>query len=56
MRIIFREAPVKKSDEEKRGIIFDFDKEGKFVEMEILDASRRMERENPRSVEYGVAG
>ncbi|MDZ7699232.1 MAG: DUF2283 domain-containing protein [Deltaproteobacteria bacterium] len=45
---------MKVIDEEKPGIILDFDKIGNIVGMEILDASRRME--NPGAVEYGVAG
>ena len=54
IRIIFSSAPIEESDEEKPGVILDFDKAGNIVGMEILDASRRME--NPRTVEYGVAG
>ncbi len=54
IRIIFSSAPIEESDEEKPGVILDFDKDGNVVGMEILDASRRME--NPRTVEYGVAG
>jgi len=54
LRIIFSEASIEESDEEKPGIILDFDKDGNIVGMEILDASRRME--NPRSVEYAIAG
>ncbi len=54
LRIIFSDAPIEESDEEKPGLILDFDKEGNITGMEILDASRRME--NPRSVEYAVAG
>ena len=54
MRIIFSSAPIEESDEEKPGVILDFDKDGNVVGMEILDASRRME--NPRTVEYAVAG
>jgi uncharacterized protein YuzE len=54
IRIIFSNAPIEESDEEKPGVILDFDKEGNIVGMEILDASRRME--NPRTVEYVVAG
>ncbi len=53
MHIVFSDAPIEESDEEKPGIILDFDKEGNVVGIEILDASRRME--NPRSVEYAVA-
>ncbi len=54
MRIIFSSAPIEESDEEKSGVILDFDKDGNVVGMEILDASRRIE--NPRTVEYAVAG
>jgi uncharacterized protein YuzE len=54
IRILFSDAPIEESDEEKPGVILDFDKNGNVVGLEILDASRRME--NPRSVEYAVAG
>ena len=54
LRIIFDNAPIEESDEEKPGVILDFDKDGNIVGLEILDASRRMD--NPRTVEYAVAG
>jgi uncharacterized protein YuzE len=54
LRIIFSNAPIEESDEEKPGIILDFDKVGNVVGMEILNASQRME--NPRTVEYAVTG
>jgi len=54
MRIVFSSAPIEESDEEKPGVILDFDKSGNVVGMEILDASKRME--NPRTVEYAIAG
>jgi uncharacterized protein YuzE len=54
IRIVFSKAPIEESDEEKPGVILDFDKDGNVVGMEILDASRRME--NPRTVEYAVTG
>ncbi|MBI5286515.1 MAG: DUF2283 domain-containing protein [Deltaproteobacteria bacterium] len=54
LRIVFSDAAIEESDEEKPGVILDFDKDGNIVGMEILDASRRME--NPRAVEYAVAG
>ena len=54
IRIVFSNAPIEESDEEKPGVILDFDKDGNVVGMEILDASRQME--NPRTVEYAVAG
>ena len=54
LRIVFSSAPVEESDEGKPGVILDYDKGGNIVGLEILDASRRIE--NPRSVEYAVAG
>ena len=53
MRIVFSNAPIEESDEERPGVILDFDKDGNIVGMEILDASKRME--NPRKVEYAIA-
>lgn len=54
LRIIFSNAPIEESDEDKPGVILDYDKDGHIVAMEILDASKQME--NPRSVEYAVTG
>jgi uncharacterized protein YuzE len=53
LRILFSRAPIEESDEDKPGVILDYDKEGNVVGMEILDASRRTE--NPRSMEYAIA-
>ncbi len=53
-RILFNDRPVAESDEEKPGLILDYDKNGNIVGMEVLDASRRVE--NPRALEYAVAG
>jgi len=53
LRIVFSQTPIEVSDEEKPGIIMDFDAQGNMVGMEILDASKRME--NPNSVEYIVS-
>lgn len=54
LRIVFNSNPVEESDEEKPGVILDYNKDGNIVGIEILDASKRME--NPRSVEYAVSG
>ena len=54
LRIIFRNAPIEESDEDKPGVIIDYDKEGHIVGMEILDASKRMD--NPRAMDYAVMG
>jgi uncharacterized protein YuzE len=53
LSIILSDAPVEESDEDKPGLILDFDKSGNVVGLEILDASRRMG--NPMTVEYAVA-
>ena len=54
LRILFSTAPIEESDEDKPGIIIDYDKDGNVVGMEILDASQRMD--NPRAVDYAVMG
>jgi YD repeat-containing protein len=53
LRIVFNNAQIEESDEDKPGTIIDYDAAGNVVGMEILDASERVE--NPRSVEYAVA-
>ena len=53
LRVIFRSSPIQESDEDKPGVILDYDKEGNIVGLEILDASKRTD--NPRAVEYAVA-
>jgi uncharacterized protein YuzE len=54
LSIVFNDMPVEESDEEKPGLILDYDKSGNIVGVEILDASKRIE--NPRSLDYAVAG
>ena len=53
LRILFSNAPIEESDEDKPGVILDYESAGNIVGIEILDASKCME--NPRSVEYAVA-
>jgi len=52
LRILFSNALIEESDEDKPGIIIDYDKDGNVVGMEILDASKRMD--NPRALDYAV--
>ena len=52
LRIVFRNAPIEESDEDKPGVIPDYDKDGNVVGLEVLNASRRVE--NPRGVDYAV--
>ncbi len=53
LRILLSDAPIEESDEDKPGVILDYDKDANVVGLEILEASKRMA--NPRSVEYAVA-
>ena len=53
LTIIFTETPVAESDEDKPGIILDYDDKGDLVSLEILDASRRVNV--PSKIEYQVS-
>jgi uncharacterized protein YuzE len=52
LRILFRDTPIEESDEDKPGVIIDYDRDGTIVGLEILNASLRVE--NPRGVDYQV--
>ncbi len=53
LTIQFSQVPVEESDESKPGVILDYDKAGKIVGIEILNASKQIE--NPKSLEDAVA-
>lgn len=53
LTVIFSEKPVAESDEDKPGVILDYDASGNLVSLEILDASRRVTL--PGRIEYQVA-
>jgi len=53
LTIIFAEAPVAESDEDKPGVILDYDDKGNLVSLEILDASQRVNV--PNKIEYQVS-
>ncbi len=52
LRIVLAETPVEESDEDKPGVILDYDRQGNLVGLEVLNASKRVA--NPRSLEYAV--
>ena len=52
LTIIFTDTPVAESDEDKPGVILDYDASGNLVSLEILDASRRVLL--PTQIEYQV--
>jgi uncharacterized protein YuzE len=53
LTVIFADTPVVESDEDKPGVILDYDASGNLVSLEILDASRRVAL--PTRIEYQVA-
>lgn len=54
LTVIFREAPVAESDEDRPGVILDYDAEGNLVSLELLNASRSVE--NPAVVNLAIVG
>ena len=54
LTIILSEGPVADSDEDKPGIILDYDVAGNVVSLEILDASHRVIQ--PTQITYELAG
>ncbi len=53
LRIQLSDAEIDESDEQKPGVILDYDRDGNVVRVEILNASKRVE--NPRTLEYAIA-
>ena len=54
LRIILNDEDIEESDEDKPGVIIDYDEQGNVVGLEVLDASTRIA--NPRTLEYAVTG
>jgi len=53
LTVILSDAPVVESDEDKPGVILDYDAAGNLVSLEILDAASRVAV--PTRIEYQVA-
>lgn len=53
LTVEFSSAPVAESDEEKPGVILDYDAAGNLVGLEVLDASKRVAE--ARTMEFQVA-
>jgi uncharacterized protein YuzE len=53
LTVVFRSTPVAESDEDKPGVILDYDAEGHLVALEVLRASERVDE--PGSVTLGLA-
>jgi uncharacterized protein YuzE len=54
LRVIFSESAIEESDEDKPGVVLDYDADGNIVGLEVLDASKRVE--NPRALDFLVTG
>ena len=55
LSIIFRaDVRVAESDEDKPGVILDYDEDGNLVSLEILDASKRVTE--ARRIEFETVG
>jgi len=53
LTLIFKDnTPVAESDEDKPGVILDYDEEGNLISLEILDASKRVTE--ARKVDFQV--
>jgi uncharacterized protein YuzE len=50
INIRFSDAEIYETNEDKSGIIIDYDKEGNIIEIEVLNASKH--NYNPLKIEY----
>ncbi len=53
LRIRFSDRKVIESDEDKPGVILDYDQDGAIVGLEILQASKKVQ--NPAAMDFKIA-
>ena len=53
LSIVLRPGKVAESDEARSGVILDYDKSGRLLSIELLDASEHVR--GPQSVEFALA-
>jgi len=54
LSILLRTGKVAESDEVRPGLILDYDKSGRLLSLELLDASEQVKR--PHAVEFALTG
>ena len=54
LSIVFRDAPVEESDEEKPGVVLDYDAQGRVVAIEIRRASTAVDAPATVSLSLGA--
>ena len=52
LRVLFSDARIQESDEDKPGVILDYDAAGNVVGLEILNANQRVD--NPRAMNFAM--
>ncbi len=51
--LVLRDGKVAESDEAREGLILDYDKSGRLLSLELLDASEQVKQ--PESIEFALA-
>ena len=52
LRVLFSDARIQETDEDKPGVILDYDAAGNVVGLEILNASQRVD--TPRAMDFAM--